>query len=861
MIRIICTECKNAYLQNKNEKLVCPSCGASFNEEYENLLLGIQYYNEENFTECDNALMKFIVKNGAEPFAIMYKAFCDTRDFDEDTISLQDTYKKIIDAADDVSDESFPKFIAIANDETEKIERLVAENQIRLFADADAEKIKNQVKIVLNLESEAKAFRDALSALIEKFNNHSPRKISAKLSECFFVEKGIAAEVGEIKYQKICDNVASHTVFTGILTNDIKNLEIYYRCIVMFFQKSYDKYKFLLEHSEKFNELAKMLEAGQYNTIKGIDAVANKLKTTSYDFLQESYKEHFDDELGVQTETIVMLEPEIVEEPVTEEAAEEISEGNAELAAEEITEDIVEEAVAAVPEESEDEAEATVSDEKSEETEESPEATEESETEEAIEAITEEITEEAEINIVNEDVIEIEVNEPTEEITEEIEDISSISEAIAFVEEASEVDLQVIEEVTENEAQEAITTETASEETEEVIDDSIIELEVTEKESEASDETEEAPKYEALDYDSPDEDDNDDELVIEEVALDESEAAEAPVKPKKKKGRKGLIVVLIVIVLAGAFAGYKYVPELINRNRYENAVALAEAGNYSDAIIAFKELDTYADSKEKAVECEYNYALSLEKDGKFNEAKAAFEALGDYGDSTTRAQACAYSEAKKELENKNFRNATKLFMDLGDYGDSKEMVKECSYQNALSLLEKKEYKSAIEIFTAIRKYSDSAEKITEAKYLYITDNFDKDNKTTVKYLNELTKENYRNCADLRKELLGSSEVMPDGIKTFVNYSSTDLETSLTELDNTRYIYFHAVVGDSAYYGKALTIKYTTAFGYSQTKAVVLSENDNVAVMSYPSTPHKNYTVEFELLDSDGQKIAGQKISF
>ena len=103
--------------------------------------------------------------------------------------------------------------------------------------------------------------------------------------------------------------------------------------------------------------------------------------------------------------------------------------------------------------------------------------------------------------------------------------------------------------------------------------------------------------------------------------------------------------------------------------------------------------------------------------------------------------------------------------------------------------------------------------------------------------------------------------MPEGIKAFVTYSSRDLETSLTELDNTRSIYFHAVVGDSSYYGKALTIKYTTAFGYSQKKTDVLSESDNVAIMSYPSTPHKNYTVEFELIDSNGQKIAGQRISF
>ena len=93
----------------------------------------------------------------------------------------------------------------------------------------------------------------------------------------------------------------------------------------MFFQKSYDKYKFLLEQSEKFTKLAELLEIGQYNTLKGTGAVADKLKSISYEFLQESYKEHFDEQIDMQTETVVIIEPEIIEEP---EVIEEISEEN-----------------------------------------------------------------------------------------------------------------------------------------------------------------------------------------------------------------------------------------------------------------------------------------------------------------------------------------------------------------------------------------------------------------------------------------------------------------------------------------------------------------------------------------------------
>ena len=845
MIRIICTECKNAYLQNKEGNLVCPSCGATFEEDKENLLLGVQYYNEENYVEADNCLMKYIVKNSLEPLSIFYKALCDARNFDEDTVSLQDTYKKIINVFDDVSDEDFPRFIALANDETEKIEKLLTENHIRLFADADAEKIKKQVEIILNIESEAKTFRTALSALVAQFNERSPRKISTKFSECFFVENAIAVETGEIKYQKICDNVASHTVFTGILTNDIKNLEIYYRCIVMFFQKSYDKYKFLLEQSEKFTKLAEMLEAGQYNTIKGTGAVADKLKSISYEFLQESYKEHFDEQIDIQTETVVIIEPEIIEEPETEEVAEENINVTAD---EEFVEETVEETIV-------DEAETNEIEEIVETVEETESNESESETDAAVENITEEtvtdepaeetIVEESENNILTEDVIEIETNETSEEDEKKIEDISSTSEAEPVNKETTDETVEEAEKITEIEPEIVDEVETVVEETEE-LDDGVIEIEA-------------APQYETVECNIPAADEE--EPIIEEIVVEELETNESSVKGEKKKGHKALILFILVIILAGVLAGFKYGPELINKQKYDNAVALAEAGKYTDAITAFKDLGEYSDSQEKAVECEYNYALSLEENGKFAEAKIAFETLGDYSDSSTRAQACAYSEAKKALENKNFKNASKLFMDLGDYGDSKEMLKECSYQNALSLIENKEYKSAIEILTAIRKYSDSSEKILEAKYMFITDNFDKDNKTTVKYLNELTKENYRNCADLRKELLGSSEVMSDDIKALVNYGASDLETSLTKLDNTRTIYFHAVVGDKNLYGKTLTLKYTTAFGYSQRKTVVLSESDNVAVMSYPATQYKNYTVEFELLDSNGQKIAGQKISF
>ena len=759
MIRIICTECKNAYLLNKGGKLTCPSCNAEYDEALENLLLGIQYYNEEIYDSANDCLMKYIVKNGADPKACLYKALLDAKEIDEDVVSLSETYSKILDTFKDIEAEEFPQFIAIANDETEKLEKTLSESRVRLLVDADAEKLKREVEILLNIQKEANGFRDNLKALANHYNENSENTLSLKLSHCFFIDSEIAKEVGDEKYQKICDSIASHTVFTGILSTEIKNLEIYYRCIVMFFRKSHDKYQFLHTEADKFTEIAEILQNGQYNTIKGVANVADKLKSVSYDFLQESCKEHFDENIAEQKETVVVIVPEKVEVAEATEEAEVI---------EEVAEDTEESEVV------EDVADAT---EEAEVVEEVAEATEEAE------------------------VVE-EVADATEE-AEVVEDVAEATEKTEVVEE--------VEEATE-------------------------EAEVVEDVAEAS----EKPVYVES---------------ARKIAKREKRA-----KERKAKSRKRRILVALVVVLALLIAGIKYVPGLIDGYNYNKALELMNSKSYSEAIEIFKGLSDYEDSDAKLNECTYLYAESLENAEKYSEAKAIYESLGEYQDALTKVKSCTYNEALVSLNAGNFDEAQKLFEALEDYGDSKDKITECTYQKGLSLIENKEYESAIEVLTSIQKYSDSAEKINEAKYGYVTDNFKKDNKTTVKYLNELAKAKFRNSAELKKELLGDSAANGD-IVTVVNYSADDVKTNLNTLDHNKPIYFHAVVKNSDLYGEKLTIKYTTAYGYSEKTTVTLSSADNVAVMSYPRTSYSNYKVTFELTKADGTVLASQTISF
>ena len=291
---------------------------------------------------------------------------------------------------------------------------------------------------MLDIQKEARAFRSSLIDVVNDFNGRNTIQLSVKFSDCFFVSGDIAAEVGNIKYQKICDNIAAHTVFTGILSNDIKNLEIYYRCIVMFFEKSHDKYEFLLREAAKFTELAEILEQGQYNTIKGTAAIGTKLKSISYEFLEESYKEHFDENINMQTETVVIIEPEI---EVVEEVAENI-------------EDISSTDVAPVAEENTEIAEADVDEaiELADEEEASvieveEETADEADTADAIVEVkaVEETEAEAESNDeaveATEAVIEIDSDEkPSEEAEETVE----VAEATEAVEEAS-IDAEAVE--------------------------------------------------------------------------------------------------------------------------------------------------------------------------------------------------------------------------------------------------------------------------------------------------------------------------------------------------------------------------------------------------------------------------------
>ncbi|MBR3789390.1 MAG: hypothetical protein IKJ86_05325 [Clostridia bacterium] len=861
MEKIICEKCKNAYLQKTEEGYFCSSCGMFYSKAEENLLLGIHYYKEGKLQESADYLMKAIVSDGSNHTALLYKALGDGFNLDEDSSSLEDVYEQIIFACELVPDADFPKFLEIANDEAEKLELALAKIHVNAFEAADAEKIKSIVTVILKIQEEAKKFRNKLADFADAYNKRNGNTMVYNLSKCFLVTPEIADEIGEKKLNKIKSDIASHTVFTGILTTDIRNLEIYYRCIVMFFRKNKAKYDFLMKNAENFILLAELLEEGNYTSIQGTAATAEKLKITAYSFFEESLKGEMDDAEESEKSVIIIAEEpeETTEEAVQEEFQVEVEDIEAETV--EATETVVEEVEI---EEVNLQEEATVIEEITEITDDI-EVEEVTEIEEATEKEVEEV---AQTSFQDTPVQFHDVHDPILE-ADTVQDLPNTNVVIGNIFDSGASENENAQEESsfnyENTENAPETEETEKAETSE--DDEALEKAQAAK-------TQEYPELSQEEQDDIARHERFKEITVVDTEKEEfKELArkfdrarkndpdrETTLTPKKKSNKaKFVIPVVILIVAIIVVNAIRFVPGFIAETRYNSALELINEKNYTEAIEILTELGEYQDSQEKIKECKYQNALLLIDAENYTDAKALLGELKGYNaDIETKIQICDYSIAKQYLEKGKYDKAQELFTALKDYGDSKDMIKECSYRKALSLIEGKKYEDAIKILSDIKKYSDSSEKINEAKYLYVTENLTSDNETTVKYLKELAKIKYRNSADLKQELLGASS--DSALKFFVNTSSTDNETSLDSVSHLRSAYFHIIALDETYYGERLTLKYTTQYNYTSTSYVTFSQDNTSAIVVYPPTDTSGYTVTFSIQTSDGTTIGSQKIT-
>ena len=97
-----------------------------------------------------------------------------------------------------------------------------------------------------------------------------------------------------------------------------------------------------------------------------------------------------------------------------------------------------------------------------------------------------------------------------------------------------------------------------------------------------------------------------------------------------------IVLVIVVILIA--------VNVVIPENKYRDAAALMESGDYAKAAEAFTALGDFQDSAQKAASAklgaDYQAAEALMESGDYTGAAEAFTALADYKDSAQRAEGC-----------------------------------------------------------------------------------------------------------------------------------------------------------------------------------------------------------------------------
>ena len=177
-----------------------------------------------------------------------------------------------------------------------------------------------------------------------------------------------------------------------------------------------------------------------------------------------------------------------------------------------------------------------------------------------------------------------------------------------------------------------------------------------------------------------------------------------------------------------SLADHEDANELLTECRYQLALKAGAGGaqNAQAAYDAFKSLDTYKDSADRAAAYEAKYAEAVAKReaGDFDAAIALFAELGTYSDATAQIEetqnAKAYAAAVSLMNSEKYEEAMKAFRALNGYSDSAAQMKACEtaipereYQRAEKLRENGQYAEAYVIYMAIRGYKDVDEIIVK----------------------------------------------------------------------------------------------------------------------------------------------------
>ena len=112
----------------------------------------------------------------------------------------------------------------------------------------------------------------------------------------------------------------------------------------------------------------------------------------------------------------------------------------------------------------------------------------------------------------------------------------------------------------------------------------------------------------------------------------ECENAEEKQRQESARRKKTLTIAAVVVVMIACAIAWCIPNVIIPNSKYQQALALREAGQYDDAIAAFAELGDYSDAATQITETKYQQANNLNAAARYDEAYAIYVTLTGYKD-------------------------------------------------------------------------------------------------------------------------------------------------------------------------------------------------------------------------------------
>ena len=206
-----------------------------------------------------------------------------------------------------------------------------------------------------------------------------------------------------------------------------------------------------------------------------------------------------------------------------------------------------------------------------------------------------------------------------------------------------------------------------------------------------------------------------------DAPLQGAQGVPAPAKVKKRSKKFLIISLSAVVVVILVVAGFLVIPERLQSNAYDRAVAQFEAGDYPQAQESFEALGDYRDSAVWAQTSSdyvlYENAQSLYENGDYAAAKAMFESIivTFIPNIPEWIHKCDYGIADDLYRSGDLDAAYDAFTTLGDFLDSPDRANQCKYDIADAYFSAGEFEDAYYAFKELSNFMDSAARATACR--------------------------------------------------------------------------------------------------------------------------------------------------